>query len=73
MEVLLVIPVLVALLLALAVFAVTVYGLYLAFRANVIFGIIVIFVHPAPLIIGVVKLLFGVDLAQKIVKFVTEP
>lgn len=50
----------------------TVYGLYLAFSASIILGIIVFIVEPSPLIIGLVMIFFDKNLAQMIVEFLNK-
>ena len=40
-------------------------GLYLAFSASALLGIIVLIVEPAPLVIGLWSIFFGVNLAAK--------
>jgi hypothetical protein len=40
-------------------------GLYLAFSASVLLGIVVLIVEPAPLVIGLWYIFFGVNLAEK--------
>ena len=50
----------------------TIYGLYLAFSASIILGIIVLIVEPSPLIIGLVMLFFQKNLAQMIVDFLNK-
>mgnify|MGYP003341961316 CR=1 FL=1 len=49
----------------------TLYGIVLAFSASVVLGILVLFVQPAPLIIGAVMFFFDKDIAQMIVNFLT--
>lgn len=46
----------------------TIVGLYLAFSASILLGIIVLLVEPAPLVIGLVYLFMGIDLAAKIMQ-----
>jgi hypothetical protein len=41
-------------------------GLYMAFSASVLLGFVVLLVEPAPLVIGLWWIFFGVDLAEKI-------
>jgi hypothetical protein len=48
-----------------------VYGLYLAFSASVLLGIIVLFAQPGPCLIGLVMIFFHKDIAQAIVDFLT--
>ena len=50
----------------------TFYGLYLAFSASIILGIIVLVVEPSPFIIGAVALFFHKDLAQMLLDFLTK-
>ena len=50
----------------------TICGLYLAFSASVLLGIIVFFVQPSPCVIGLVMIFFHKDLAQAIIEFLTK-
>lgn len=50
----------------------TIYGLYLAFSASFLLGIIVFIVEPSPLIIGLVALFFHKDLAQSLVEWLSK-
>lgn len=50
----------------------TIYGLYLAFSASIILGIIVLLVEPSPLIIGLVMFFFEKNLAQMAVDFLSK-
>lgn len=50
----------------------TLVGLYLAFSASILLGIIVLIVEPAPLVIGLVYLFMGIDLAAKIMEALTK-
>lgn len=59
--------ILLALLLVLGSFAVSIYGLYLAFSASIILGLIVLFVEPSPFILGLVMLVWNKDLAQALI------
>jgi len=43
----------------------TFLGLYMAFSASILLGILVLVVEPAPLVIGLWYLMFGVDLAER--------
>ena len=43
----------------------SILGLYLAFQASVLLGIVVLIVEPAPLVIGLWSIFFGVNLAAK--------
>lgn len=56
----------------LAAIGLTVYGLYLAFSASIILGIVVLLVEPSPLIIGLVMLAFNKNLAQMVVDFLSK-
>jgi len=53
-------------------FVSTIYGIYLAFSASIILGIIVLFLEPVPLIIGLVMFLCHKDLALMLIQFLTE-
>jgi hypothetical protein len=57
---------------ALGMLGLTIYGIYLAFCASIILGIIVFFTPPSGLIIGACQFLFGKDLAFIIVEFLTK-
>lgn len=48
---------------------VTVYGLYLAFSASILLGIVVLVVEPSPAIIGLVMLFFEKNLAQALIDY----
>lgn len=48
------------------------YGLYLAFSASLILGIIVFIVEPSPLIIGLVMFFFDKNLAQMLLDFLNK-
>mgnify|MGYP007100135501 CR=1 FL=1 len=50
--------------------AATVYGLYLAFSASIILGVVVLLVEPAPLILGVLGFLGHPEVSEKIVQFI---
>lgn len=52
--------------------AASIYGLYLAFSASILLGIIALFVEPSPLIIGLVMLFFHKNLAQMLMDFLTK-
>lgn len=43
----------------------TFLGLYMAFSASILLGIVVLLVEPAPLVIGLWWLFFHVDLAER--------
>ncbi len=57
------------LIIVLAIFSIcmSVYGLYLAFSASIILGIVVLLVEPSPFLIGVLMFFFDYNLAQVIV------
>jgi hypothetical protein len=55
-----------AVLASVAVFAVSIYGLVLAFKASILVGVLALFVEPAPLVIGLVYLFMNINLAQKL-------
>jgi hypothetical protein len=44
----------------------SIYGLYLAFSASVLLGVLCIFIQPSPLVIGLVMLFFHKNVAQMI-------
>ena len=62
------------LILAWVVFAIVaaVYGLYLAFSASILLGIVVFIVEPSPLVIGLVMMFFHKNLAQMLIDFLTK-
>jgi hypothetical protein len=47
----------------------TLHGLYLAFSASIIFGIIVIFMWPLPVVFSVVYYKYGINLPEVILKW----
>lgn len=47
-------------------------GLYLAFKASLILGFVVLLIEPSPWVIGMIYLLTGKDLAQAIVEMVSK-
>lgn len=49
--------------------SVTVYGLYLAFSASILLGLVVLVVEPSPAIIGLVMLFFEKNLAQALIDY----
>ena len=53
--------------LAFGLVATSLYGLYLAFSASILLGIVTLFVEPSPLIFGLVMLFTGTNLPEKIV------
>jgi hypothetical protein len=46
-------------------------GLYLAFSASVLLGFVVLLVEPAPLVIGIASIFWGVNLAERILAELT--
>lgn len=46
----------------------TIYGLYVAFSASVILGIIVLIIEPSPLVIGIVAM-FRPDVCEQLAKW----
>lgn len=64
--------ILLAVLLVLASFVVSIYGLYLAFSASIILGLVVLFVEPSPFILGLVMLIWDKDLAQGLIDFLSK-
>lgn len=58
--------------LALGTLFCTLYGLFLAFSASVILGIIALLVEPSPFIIGLVMVLFQKNLAELIMAFLNK-
>lgn len=49
--------------------ALTIYGMYLAFSASIILGIVVFLVEPSPFVIGAVMFFFHTNLAEAIMTF----
>jgi len=47
------------------------YGLYLAFSASIILGILAFVVEPSPLVFGIAMFFFDKDLPQLIMNFLT--
>lgn len=60
-------------LLILAPVAITMYGLYVAFKENVILGIIGLLLHPLAFIIGVMALAGNKTLTHKLAKWLRLP
>jgi hypothetical protein len=50
--------------------ALSIYGVYLGFKAHPILGIALIFLSPVALVFGAVHLITGLDLADETVKLV---
>ena len=50
----------------------SIYGLYLAFSASILLGILALFVEPSPLIIGLVMMFFHKNLAQMLLDLLTK-
>ena len=59
----------VMLLLVLVSIGISVYGLYLAFTASIILGIIALIVEPSPLLIGLVMIAFDKNLPEIIMNY----
>lgn len=68
MDLIKLVVILVAVGLAAFLLGATGYGIYLAFSASIVLGIVALFVEPLPLIFGLVQLLADVNLAEKIVQ-----
>lgn len=49
-----------------------IYGIYLAFSASILLGIVVFIVEPSPLVIGLVAMFFHKNLAQMLIDFLTK-
>lgn len=49
----------------------TIHGLYLAFSASIVIGIIAIVVEPSPLIISLVYIAFGKNIPQMILQWLS--
>lgn len=60
---------LIAMFLILSPVALTLYGLYLAFKENSLLGLLALFVHPLPLVIGLFALFGNKGLSKKIAKW----
>ena len=56
-------------LLAFAGVAISIYGLYLAFSASILLGLLALLVEPSPLIFGLIMLFTGTNLPEKIVQW----
>lgn len=52
--------------------AMTIYGLYLAFSASIVLGIIALIVEPSPLIFGLVMFFFSKNLPEMILAFLSK-
>lgn len=51
----------------------TVYGLYLAFSASIILGIVVLVLEPTPLVLAVIALVAKPDVCEAIAKWLNLP
>ena len=49
-----------------------IYGLYLAFSASILLGIVALIVEPSPLVIGLVMFFFHKNLAQVIMDYLNK-
>ena len=49
--------------------AMSIYGLYLAFSASIVLGILAFLIEPSPLVFGLVMFFFDKNLPQMIVDF----
>lgn len=58
--------------LMLFMFGMSIYGLYLAFSASIILGIIAFFVEPSPLIFGLIMFFFDKNIPELIVEWLTK-
>lgn len=54
------------LMLVFAPLALTIYGLYLAFSASIVLGVLALLIEPSPFILGVLALFGHPDVATKI-------
>lgn len=52
--------------------AMALYGLWLAFSASIILGILVLIVEPSPVVIGLVMFFWDKNLAQMLVDFLNK-
>jgi hypothetical protein len=55
--------------LALASLGFSFYGLYLAFSASVVLGVLALFIEPAPLVFGVLMFFGHINVAHRIVEY----
>lgn len=60
-------PILMICVMACTAVAISVYGIWLCFAANIALGVASLFLHPGPFIVGLTDLLGGPDIAQAIV------
>lgn len=58
---------------ALASLGLTIYGLYLAFSASIILGIVVLILEPTPMILALVALIAKPDVCEAIAKWLNLP
>ena len=56
-------------LISLVCLGLSIYGIYLGFRAHVVLGIVLIFVPIVPIVFAIGQLCFGKDLAGQTVEF----
>lgn len=50
-------------------FGLTIHGIYLAFCTSIVFGFVVVFIEPAPIVISLVYLILGKNLPEIIVSW----
>ncbi len=50
----------------------SIYGLYLAFSASILLGIVCFFVEPSPLIIGLAMMAFHKNLAELLIQWLSK-
>ena len=57
-----------------AIFAIccTIYGLYLAFSASILLGIVTFLVEPSPFVFGIVMIAFQKNLPQMIIDYLNK-
>lgn len=65
------VPLVGALILMAALLSVSVYGLYLAFSASIVIGILALMFEPSPFVIGILMIGFDYNIPQAIIDFIS--
>lgn len=58
---------------ALIPFGLSVYGLFLAFKASLVLGVLALILEPAPLVLGIIGVLGNPELTQQIANWLGLP
>jgi hypothetical protein len=61
--------ILISLMFGLAIFGLTLHGLYLSFSASLVLGIIVLIAEPSPIVISLIYLAFNYNIPEHVIEF----